>query len=149
MFSHVPGPFVTNSGFMRFKAKMMVYARALVAATKAAQADGNAGPLQAALDDALAAGMEPKCAAAAKARKVLRKLQKQEAAAAAAAAQKAEEEKAAAKAAEEAREAERVAKEEAAKAAAAAKKKAKDDAAAAKVRFVLNNFLARILLICH
>ena len=123
----------------------MAYARALVAATKAADIDGNQGPLQTALDDAIAAGMPPKCAAAVKARKLLRQLQKQ--AAAVAAKQKAEEEQAKAEAAEAAQEAERLAaeqeaerlaKEEAAKAAAAAaaaaeKKKAKEEAAAAKV----------------
>ena len=125
---------------------MMAFARALVAATKVATIDGNQGPLQTALDDAIAAGMPPKCAAAVKARKLLRQLQKQ-AAAAVAAKQKAEEEQAKAEAAEAAREAERLAaeqeaerlaKEEAAKAAAAAaaaaeKKKAKEEAAAAKV----------------
>ena len=102
-------------GFV-LQANMMVYARALVATTKAAQADGNAAPLQAALDDALATDMEPQCAAAVKARKVLRSLQKKEAAAAAAAAEKkAEDDKAAAEAA------------------AAAKQKANEEAAAAKV----------------
>ena len=100
----------------------MTYARALVAATKAAKSDGNPGPLQAALDDALAAEMEPKCAAAVKARKLLRSLRKKEAERLA---QEAE--------AEAAREAERVAEEEAAKAAAAAEQKAKKEAAAAKV----------------
>ena len=108
---------------------MMKYARALVAATKAAQNDGNPDPLQTALDDALAAKVEPKCAAAVKARKLLRSLRKQEAAAAAAAKEKAEEERAeAARAAEEAK---RVAEEEAAAAAAAAKKKKAEEAAAA------------------
>ena len=110
---------------------MMKYARALVAATKAAQNDGDPAPLQAALDEALAAKVEPKCAAAVKARKLLRSLRKKEAAAAAAAKEKAEEERAeAAKAAEEAK---RVAEEEAAAAAAAKKKKAKEAAAAAEV----------------
>ena len=85
----------------------MVYARALVAATKAATADRDPGPLQAALDEALGAEMPAKCAAAVKARKLLRKLNKQkaqqeqeaEAARAAAAKQKADqkEEAAAAK----------------------------------------------------
>ena len=110
---------------------MMAYARALVAATKAAQNDGNSGALQAALDEALAAKVEPKCAAAVKARKLLRTLQKKEAAAAAAAKEKAEEEKAEAEAAKAAEEAERVAAEYAAVAAAAKKKKAKEEAAAA------------------
>ena len=110
---------------------MMKYARALVAATKAAQNDGNPAPLQTALDDAIAAKVEPKCAAAVKARKLIRSLHKKEAAAAKAAKQKAEEEKAeAAKAAEEAK---RVAEEEAAAAAAAKKKKAEQAAAAAEV----------------
>ena len=82
----------------------MVYARALVAATKAATADRDPGPLQAALDEALGAEMPAKCAAAVKARKLLRKLNKQkvkqeeeaEAARAAAAKQKADQEEEAA-----------------------------------------------------
>ena len=61
---------------------MMGHTRALVAETKAAKRDGDPGPLQAALDDALAAGMPAKCVAAAKARKLLRKLRKKEAPAA-------------------------------------------------------------------
>ena len=110
---------------------MMKYARALVAATKAAQNDSDPAPLQTALDEALANKVEPKCAAAVKARKLLRSLRKKEAAAAAAAKEKAEEERAeAAKAAEEAK---RVAEEEAAAAAAGKKKKAKEAAAAAEV----------------
>ena len=110
---------------------MMKYARALVAATKAAQNDGDPAPLQAALDEALAAKVAPKCAAAVKARKLLRSLRKKEAAAAAAAKEKAEEDRA--EAAEAAEEAKRVAEEEAAAAAAAKKKKAKEAAAAAEV----------------
>ena len=132
---------------------MMKYARALVAATKAAQSDGNPVPLQAALDDALAAKVEPKCAAAVKARKLLRKLQKKEAAAAAATKEKAEAESAeAAKAAEEAK---RVAEDKAAKAAAAKKKKkANEAAAAAEVDMFFDVFVFRLfaliaLIVCH
>merc|ERR1719476_1312383 len=122
---------------------MMVYARSLVAATKTAKDDRDPVPLQAALDEALGAEMPPKCAAAVKARKLLRKLHKQkvdqekaEAERVAAAKQKADQEKAEAeaakKAAEAEREAARVAEEAAAKeaaAAAAAKKKAEEAAA--------------------
>ena len=106
----------------------MAYARALVAATKTAKDDRDPGPLQAALDEALGAAMPPKCAAAVKARKLLRKLHKQKAD------QEKAEAEAAKKAAEAEREAARVAEEEAAKEAAAAKqKKAEEEAAAAKV----------------
>ena len=109
----------------------MVYARALVAATKAATADRDPGPLQAALDEALGAEMPAKCAAAVKARKLLRKLNKEKA--------KQEEEAEAARAAAAKQKAARVAEEDAAKKAAAAaaaaakKKKAEEEAAAAKV----------------
>ena len=51
-------------------------------ATNAAKIDGNQAALQTALDDAIAAGMAPKCAAAVRARKLIRQLQKQAAAAA-------------------------------------------------------------------
>ena len=110
----------------------MAYARSLVAATKTAKDDRDPGPLQAALDEALGAEMPPKCAAAVKARKLLRKLHKEKAD------QEKAEAEAANKAAEAEREAARVAEEEAAKEAAAAaaaakKKKAEEEAAAAKV----------------
>ena len=85
---------------------MTAYEQALVAATKAATADRDPGPLeallQAALDEALGSDMPAKYAAAVKARKLLRKLRKQkaqeeeeaEAARAAAAKKKADQEEA-------------------------------------------------------
>ena len=45
-------------------------------ATNAANVDGNQAALQTALDDAIAAGMAPKCAAAVRAHKLIRQLQK-------------------------------------------------------------------------
>ena len=56
------------------KNMMVVHARALVVATTKAGTDGLAAPLQQALDDAVNAGMPRDCAAAVRARKLLRSL---------------------------------------------------------------------------
>ena len=56
------------------KNMMVVYARALVVATTKAGMDGLVAPLQKALDDAVNAGMPRDCAAAVRARKLIRSL---------------------------------------------------------------------------